>query len=189
MNQQVTPTQSAAAPTLQELSRQVQEQQRQLTALQRQGKPEYAPHRSRFAWLRRPGLAAVALVASLLTVSGLAWASIPAATGVITGCYAKDGSLRVIDAETGQSCGSKAQQITWNQTGPVGPQGPQGPVGRPGPTGVPGQPGTQGPQGELGPQGPQGPIGLQGAPGAEGPPGPRRARSKWVRDRDHRQRG
>jgi len=152
-----------AQPTLQELSRLVQEQQRQLTALQKQRETGQPPRRSRFAWLRRPGLATFALVASLLTVSGLAWASIPAANGVITGCYDKDGSLRVIDAESGKSCGKKEKQLTWNQTGPTGPQGPQG---------LPGPQGTPGPKGDPGLQGPAGIPGPTGVPGVPGPQGP-----------------
>lgn len=172
MNQQATPNQPAAEPTLQELSRLVQEQQRQLTALQKQREPAHSPHRSRFAWLRRPGLATFALVASLLTVSGLAWASIPAANGVLTGCYAnKDGSLRLIDAATGAKCSNKEKQITWNQTGPAGPQGATGPQGLPGPQGTPGPKGDPGQQGSQGPQGVPGPTGVPGVPGSQGPQG------------------
>lgn len=137
-------------PTVQELSHLVQEQH-QLADLQKQVAAAHSSRRSRVAWLRRPGLASFALVGLLITVSGLALASIPAANRVITGCYdSKSGALRIIDAEAGQSCGSKEKQITWNQTGPTGPQGLPGPQGTPGPKGDPG------------------PQGLQGAPGISG---------------------
>ncbi|MFN8491619.1 MAG: hypothetical protein U0350_28735 [Caldilineaceae bacterium] len=137
-------------PTLQALTERMQEQQRQLADLQQRVDTSRPPHRTRFAWLRRPGLAAFALVGLLITVSGLASASIPAANRVITGCYAKDGSLRLIDAEAGKQCTSKEKVLTWNQTGPVGPQGIPGPQGMPGP------------KGDLGPQGPQGAPGISG---------------------------
>lgn len=155
-----------AQPTNQALPCQVQEPQR--STLPKPVAPAQPPQRSRFAWLRRPGLATFALFASLLTVSGLALASIPAANGVITGCYTKDGSLRLIDAPSTQ-CGKKEKQITWNQTGPVGPQGAQGPQG------FPGAPGTPGPKGDPGLQGPAGLPGPTGVPGAPGPQGPQGA--------------
>jgi hypothetical protein len=101
-----------------------------------------------------------------LVLTGVAVASIPSSTGVITGCYAtKDGALRLIDAEAGQPCGNKEQLITWNQMGPAGPQGPQGEPSAQGPVG------SQGPQGATGPQGPQGIPGPTGVPGAPGPQG------------------
>ena len=85
----------------------------------------------------------LALVAS---AGGIAYAAIPGAGGTITGCYKTNGSLRVIDAEAGQTCTSSEQQLTWNQTGPQGPEGPQGPTG---PTGPPGPPGPSGALGDL----------------------------------------
>lgn len=161
--------QPEAQPTVQELSHLVQEQQRQLTTLQQRLETANPPQRLRSPWVRRPGLLLFTLVGLLITITGLAWAGVPAANGVVTGCYdGKSGALRIIDAEAGQTCSSREKQITWNQTGPVGPQGP---VGRPGPTGVPGQPGLQGPQGEAGPQGPQGVPGPTGVPGIPGPQG------------------
>ncbi len=63
---------------------------------------------------------------------------------VITGCYSPDGSLRVIDAQSGATCRTKETKITWNQTGPQGPIGPQGPQGETGPTGPEGPAGTGG---------------------------------------------
>jgi len=164
-------------PTLQELTRLVQEQQCQLAALQQQVDAPRPAHRFPFTWWRRPSLTAFALVGLLITVSGLASASIPAANGVITGCYErkngnKGSELRVIDVEVGQKCSSKDQQITWNQTGPAGASGPAGAQGIPGPVGAQGVPGPMGPQGIPGTPGAPGPIGPQGVQGEPGPTGP-----------------
>lgn len=150
-------------PTMQELSRLVQDQQHQLAALQKRLDAPRPPHRFQFTWLRRPSLMTFALVGLLIAVSGLASASVPSASGVITGCYSKDGSLRVIDAEAGQQCSNKEKTLPWSQTGP---QGIPGIPGRPGATG------PQGVQGEIGPIGPTGPMGLHGLAGATGMPGP-----------------
>ena len=152
------------------LTSQAQEQQQ--SALPKPAAAAPPPHRNRFAWLRRPGLATFALIASLLTVSGLALASIPAANGVLTGCYAKDGSLRVIDAAAGAKCTSKEKALTWNQTGPIGPQGFPGPQGTPGPKGDPGPQGPQGIPGRAGVPGIPGLPGPTGVPGLPGPQGP-----------------
>jgi hypothetical protein len=170
-------------PTLEDLSRLVQEQQRQIAALQ---KPAPTKPRFLFDWLRRSSRAILSVVWLPLVISGAAVASIPASTGVITGCYAtKDGALRLIDAEAGQPCDNKEQPITWNQTGPqgaTGPTGPQGPQGEPGPQGPAGEPGPQGERGFPGPigtpgapgsVGPQGPQGDKGEPGVQGPQGER----------------
>jgi hypothetical protein len=69
---------------------------------------------------------AVALVAA---VAGVAYAAIPGTDGVISGCYAKGGDLRVIDAEAGSYCKSGETALSWNQ---IGQQGPIGPKGDPG---------------------------------------------------------
>ena len=101
----------------------------------------------------------VALVAgaALLLAGGVAYATIPDSGGVIHGCYAKNGSLRVVDTAAGEACSSKETALTWNQTGPQGPPGPQGAEGPQGPAGPSG---PAGPQGRLGPTGPQGPTGF-----------------------------
>jgi len=79
-------------------------------------------------------LVAGAVVALTLLAGGIAYASIPAANGVISGCYDKNGgTLRVIDAP-GTTCNSaKELPLTWNQTGPQGPQGAKGDTGPQGP--------------------------------------------------------
>jgi hypothetical protein len=84
----------------------------------------------------------VVLVAAvtLIAAGGAAYATIPDSGGVIHGCYStKDGTLRVIDTDAGQTCGGKEASLDWNQTGPEGPPGPQG---GPGPQGPPGPEGS-----------------------------------------------
>lgn len=81
--------------------------------------------------------AAIAAVTVALTGSGIAYASIPDESGMIHTCL-KDGKLRVIDTDAGQTCAGGETSLNWNQTGPAGatgPTGPVGPTGPPGPTG------------------------------------------------------
>lgn len=86
--------------------------------------------------LIRPALVALAIVGTLLTVGGIAYATIPDGGGVIHGCYQKNqGTLRVIDTGTTQTCSSSETPLNWSQTGPQGPQGAQGPQGSQGPQG------------------------------------------------------
>ncbi len=103
----------------------------------------------------------VAVTAFACSVLGLvvAYASIPAADGVIHGCYNQsNGNVRIIDSST-DACRNSEVPIHWNQQGPIGPQGPQGPQGLPGPIGPMGIQGPQGSPGPAGPAGPQGPAG------------------------------
>lgn len=67
----------------------------------------------------RIAFAVLALAATL--AGGVAWATIPAANGVINGCYQRErGSLRVIDA-AGEQCQLAGEvPISWNATGPEG---------------------------------------------------------------------
>ena len=67
--------------------------------------------------------------AAVIVIAGVAYGAIPSATGVISGCRASDGALRVIDKEAGQKCPNSQKLIEWNQSGPAGPQGPAGPAG------------------------------------------------------------
>ena len=86
--------------------------------------------------LIRPALVALAIVGTLLAVGGIAYATIPDGGGVIHGCYQKNqGTLRVIDNGTTQTCSSSETPLNWSQTGPQGPQGAQGPQGSQGPQG------------------------------------------------------
>jgi hypothetical protein len=62
--------------------------------------------------------------------AGLAYATVPDGAGVIHACYGnRDGGLRVVDTEAGQSCNAREATLTWNHQGPVGPQGPAGAQG------------------------------------------------------------
>ena len=77
----------------------------------------------------RPSLAVVVSpIAVVVALGGVAWASIPDATGVIHGCYNKSGgALRVIDtAISTQKCTSTQVPLSWSQKGPPGPPGPAG---------------------------------------------------------------
>jgi hypothetical protein len=52
--------------------------------------------------------------------SAIAWAYIPSASGVISGCYVVDGTgqgrLRVIDAEANEACKTTEKQLDWYST-------------------------------------------------------------------------
>ncbi|HEX4323538.1 MAG TPA: hypothetical protein VHZ77_02790 [Gaiellaceae bacterium] len=98
--------------------------------------------------LIRPAVVALAVVGAVLVVGGIAYATIPDASGVIHGCYKKgppdkkappppdSGALRVVDTDKGQACSNAEIPLDWNQTGPQGSQGPQGPAGPTGPSDV-----------------------------------------------------
>jgi hypothetical protein len=92
---------------------------------------------------------ALILGATALAVAvsgGVAYATIPASTGVINGCYEKrTGILRVIDAEASKTCMSFETPISWNQRGLKGDQGLQGLQGQKGEKGDKGDPGTPAP--------------------------------------------
>ena len=116
----------------------------------------------------RRGVVAIAATGVVLLASGIAYATIPDANGVISGCYQKSGgSLRVIDGSV-TNCAKSETALNWNVQGAQGPAGPPGPAG---------------------PQGPQGPARPQGSQGEAGPPGspmptwrPRRVRRlRWRR--------
>jgi hypothetical protein len=71
------------------------------------------------------------LVIALLAMAALAatssvYAAIPSANGTISACKDQKGSLKVIDAETGQVCNGSQQLLTWNQQGPAGQPGQDG---------------------------------------------------------------
>ena len=71
------------------------------------------------SWRRRWAVAGGAM--ALVLAGGVAWAAIPSAAGVYTGCYSTTsnpvGRLRVIDPSAGQACVSGETQITWNAKG------------------------------------------------------------------------
>ncbi len=96
---------------------------------------------------------------TVLFTSIIAFASIPAANGVIYTCYSNtNGGLRVIDNSTTQ-CKSSETALNFNQTGPQGVQGPAGPAG---PQGVQGETGATGATGATGETGATGPAGAAG---------------------------
>jgi hypothetical protein len=97
--------------------------------------------------LIRPALVAVAIVAVLLVVGGIAYATVPDSNGAIHACYHVNGqgsvdasgTLRVIDPSStnkdGSACKHDEKALDFSQTGPTGAQGSQGPQGPQGPSG------------------------------------------------------
>jgi hypothetical protein len=88
---------------------------------------------------------AVALLAPLVALGGIAVASIPGRGGVISACYQKNGGgLRVIDTAKHRNagkCGKSEKRLAWNQQGVQGVKGDAGAMGTSGATGQPGAPG------------------------------------------------
>ena len=70
---------------------------------------------------------AVALLALVIAIGGVAVASIPGPDGAIQGCYDSTGALRVIDS-AGGSCRGDETALSWSQQGPQGPKGDPAPV-------------------------------------------------------------
>jgi hypothetical protein len=82
-----------------------------------------------------PWKAGVLGLVCALAVTSIVRATIPDASGVIHGCYAKSGSaIYVIDAAV-TTCKNGDTALAWNEQGPSGPVGPTGPTGATGPTG------------------------------------------------------
>lgn len=76
----------------------------------------------------------ITIVLALSGQVAIASAAIPGVGGVISACYDKQGTMRVIDAEAGQACSNKESPLTMNQTGQTGQTGPTGPMGPVGPS-------------------------------------------------------
>src|SRR5438445_3899456 len=117
--------------------------------------------------------AALVVGLSLGLVGSIAYASIPAPSGLISGCLSAaqvqgQHALTLLDTAQSAVCQTGQTLINWNQTGPVGPAGPNGPAGPAGPPGPQGLRGDPGPTGLVGLTGPQGPQGLQGPPSPAG---------------------
>jgi hypothetical protein len=51
----------------------------------------------------------------MLLVGSVAWAAIPEANGVIHGCV-KNGNLRIVDTDAGDSCKGNEEALDWNQS-------------------------------------------------------------------------
>lgn len=81
----------------------------------------------------------LALVVALAATTGVAQAQV-AGDGLIHGCLARSGTLRVIDPLV-RSCRTRETPITWTQNG-SGPRGEPGPQGERGPEGPAGPPGS-----------------------------------------------
>ena len=61
----------------------------------------------------------IALVALVVAVAGVAYATIPDSTGTIHACYQKrSGDLRVV--RSADDCRSSERALSWNQQGPAG---------------------------------------------------------------------
>jgi hypothetical protein len=84
------------------------------------------------AFGRRMRLLALIAGAVLVVSVGVANSAIPGSDGEIDGCYAKNGSLRVIDAEDGETCKKNETALSWSQRGPKGDKGDKGDPGAPG---------------------------------------------------------
>jgi hypothetical protein len=68
----------------------------------------------RFPRRGRSCLVALIVLVFGVAAGGIAYASIPDASGVIHGCIkTKSGALRVIDTDAGQACGSKETALDW----------------------------------------------------------------------------
>ena len=91
-------------------------------------------------------------VGALIALGGIAYATIPDVSGLISACYSStSGALRVIDSAA--KCSAAERAISWNQTGPAGAQGAQG---------------LKGDTGGIGPQGPKGDAGPNNVAGTYG---------------------
>ena len=103
---------------------------------------------------------ALGVVGMFAVAGGMAYATIPDASGVIHGCYTKStspgtpGALRVID--TGQHCLASEIALSWSQQGPAGAAGAAGPAGPAGPKGATGAKGDTGARGDAGAKGDKG---------------------------------
>lgn len=71
-------------------------------------------------------LAIALVVLATVAAAGTAYAAIPSADGVISACKTKDGAIKLIDTEKGQSCPGSQQLVEWNKAGPAGQDGQDG---------------------------------------------------------------
>jgi hypothetical protein len=68
----------------------------------------------------------VLAVAALGAVAGVAYGAIPSSDGTITACVDPKGGIKIVDVETGVTCGTGKKALSWNQQGAAGPAGPAG---------------------------------------------------------------
>ena len=90
--------------------------------------------------LRAPAALLLGIALGIAAAAGIAYAAVPNAAGVINACYDRQGDLRVIDAEAGESCDRRESPLSWNQRGPSGAassvhETPYAPFSRPVPQG------------------------------------------------------
>jgi hypothetical protein len=81
---------------------------------------------------------AVGVIFGAVVGTGVSWAAVPDANGIIHGCYDNKGTvhaLKVIDTASTATCPGGSTALNWNQTGPQGPQGAPGAAGQAGPQG------------------------------------------------------
>jgi hypothetical protein len=71
-----------------------------------------------FRTKRMKALVVLAAAAAIAAITSAAWAVIPDAEGVIHACYDREGELRVIDTDRGQTCRSRERPLEWS-TAPV----------------------------------------------------------------------
>src|SRR5688572_5702640 len=99
--------------------------------------------------MKRPLIATV-IMASVVAIAGVAFATIPDGQGVIHGCYRRSGGqLRVINSDKGQTCAARERSLNWSKQGPRGARGARGPQGPTGPQGSQGDPGVTSVTGEY----------------------------------------
>jgi hypothetical protein len=91
----------------------------------------------------------VSTLCLFILLGGGAYAATNAGTGVVHGCVAADGTLRIV--KSAHKCSSRARSLTFNQRGARGARGPAGPAGAAGPAGPAGAAGAKGDQGAPGP--------------------------------------
>ena len=87
--------------------------------------------------LNKIGIGALVAVTTAATTFGIAQSAIPnSTTGEFTLCVANyTGAVKVVDKESGATCGLGFTEKTFNQAGPQGPQGVPGAQGPAGPAG------------------------------------------------------
>src|SRR5262245_3050807 len=70
--------------------------------------------------MRKKAYVFVIAGALLARVACVSYGAIPSSNGVISACKTKDGSIKLIDKEAGQSCPGTQQLVEWNKQGPAG---------------------------------------------------------------------
>jgi hypothetical protein len=127
-------------------------------------------------WLKRGGVALVAVVLGAGFVTAVSAHNGPPATGVIHTCLVtvpiSGISLKIPRiVQPTESCKPNETPLDWNAQGLQGPPGVKGDKGDPGAAGAPGLKGDKGDPGTPGAPGAKGDKGDPGDQGTQGPPG------------------